>query len=346
MRGPGDAKASPPSPPAEAEPSRATVAAGGGPVPQPPATDAALHALLLALADDELIAGHRASEWTGVAPFLEEDVAFSSIAQDEVGHAALLYRLLADLGHGGGDPDALAFGRGPEAFRNAVLLEAPNGDWAAEIARHFLYSEYEAVIWPALANSPYAPLAAAAARIAREEAYHRAHFRQWVVALGRAGGEARDRLRRALARALPLAAGFFEPLEDEDRAAYWRGITLAELEARWRAEVHQVLKQAGLAEDGSDGSDRRRGPGTEPGDAGPGSAGGFAGPGAATSEGAPVQQATDGKVAGPPAGAAEGGGPGAGRPGFGGRRGQHSPALAQLLEEMTSVYRSEPGAAW
>lgn len=264
--------------------------------------------LLFALADDELIAGHRASEWTGVAPYLEEDVAFSSIAQDEVGHGALLYQLLADLGYAGGDPDALAFGRGPEAFRNAILLEQPNGDWAAEIARHFLYSEYEGVLWPAVARSPYEPLAAAAARIAREEAYHQAHFRQWVVELGCAGGEARDRLAAALARALPLAAGFFEPLEDEEQAARWRGTSLSELRRQWWAEVHQVLEEAGLAAV------------------------------------LPVDPAGGPATTGDAAGAD--GGPRVDSEGLGGRRGRHSPALAALLDEMTSVYRSDPGAEW
>ncbi|EKP95011.1 1,2-phenylacetyl-CoA epoxidase subunit PaaC [Thermaerobacter subterraneus] len=274
--------------------------------------DPGLVALLFALADDELIAGHRASEWTGVAPYQEEDVAFSSIAQDEVGHSALLYQLLADLGQGGGDPDALAFGRDPADFRNAILLEQPNGDWAAEIARHFLYSEYEAVLWPALARSPYEPLAAAAARVAREEAYHQAHFRQWVVELGRAGGEARERLAPALTRALALAAGFFEPVEGEEQAARWRGASLEELRRLWWAAVRQVLEEAGLAE-------------PVLGQPGPG-------------EPAGVEPADPGMGGGPAAAGIE--------RGLGGRRGHHSPALETLLAEMTLVYRSDPAAEW
>ncbi|ADU52215.1 phenylacetate-CoA oxygenase, PaaI subunit [Thermaerobacter marianensis DSM 12885] len=335
MTGPLHAATPAPAPPGATPPPPAGVPPKPGPAAAPgsarspaPAPDEALVALLFALADDELIAGHRASEWTGVAPFLEEDVAFSSIAQDEVGHGALLYQLLADLGHGGGDPDALAFGRGPDGFRNAILLEQPNGDWAAEIARHFLYNEYEGVLWPAVAGSPYEPLAAAAARIAREEAYHRAHFRQWVVELGRAGGEARDRLAAALARVLPLAAGLFEPLEHEDRAAHWRGITLAELQAAWRAEVGKVLEQAGLA------------------GAAAGRAGGVAGMQPTAPQMAALTQGGDRDAAVDQRGVDEPGWEEAGPEGLGGRQGRHSPALRELLDEMTSVYRSEPGAEW
>ena len=296
--------------------------AGGGAAP----AKAALIDLLFALADDELIAGHRASEWTGVAPYLEEDVAFSSIAQDEVGHGALLYQLLADLGCGGGDPDALAFGREAGAFRNAILLERPNGDWAAEIARHFLYSEYEAVLWAAVAGSPYEPLAAAAARIAREEAYHQAHFRHWVVELARAGGEARQRLEAALGEALPLAEGFFEPLEDEAGAARWRGAGTGELRERWLEAVRQVLAEAGLEPVLERLAAAPGAGGPVPAEAGPTPGG--PGTGGASS------------AAGPVAGGAGGGA------GLGGRRGRHSPALTALLEEMTSVYRSDPSAEW
>src|SRR5438093_471202 len=93
--------------------------------------------LLLALADDELIMGHRHSQWTGWAPHIEEDLAFSSIAQDEMAHARLLYGLAGPLT--GRDPDALALGRDPDAYVNAWLCELPNGDWGYTIARQYLY---------------------------------------------------------------------------------------------------------------------------------------------------------------------------------------------------------------
>jgi len=205
--------------------------------PASPQTDRGLVDLLYQLADDELVIGHRASEWTGVAPHIEEDVAFSSIAQDEVSHAALFYRLLADLGEGGGDPDRIAFGRPPEAFRNAILLEQLNGDWADEIARHFLYSEYEAVLLPRLERSPHRPLAEAARLIAREESYHRAHFRRWLERLAQAGGEARGRIQRSLRRAYWLAAGLFEPGPAEEETVRWRGCSIDDLRKEWDQAV-------------------------------------------------------------------------------------------------------------
>src|SRR6059058_5707353 len=89
--------------------------------------------LLFALADDELILGHRHSEWTGWAPHIEEDLAFSSIAQDEMAHARLLYGLAQDVT--GRDVDGLALGRRPEEYRNAVLCERPNHVGAVRLGR-------------------------------------------------------------------------------------------------------------------------------------------------------------------------------------------------------------------
>src|SRR6476659_8243821 len=97
----------------------------------------ALHELLLALADDEFVTGYANSEWTGIAPVLEEDIAFSSLAQDELGHARLFYQLLAELSRC--DLDALAYGRAPSGFRNAQLVERARGDWAYSVSRQFLY---------------------------------------------------------------------------------------------------------------------------------------------------------------------------------------------------------------
>jgi len=160
---------------------------------------------LLELADDELILGWRNSEWTGIAPFLEEDVAFSSIAQNEIGHARALYELAArELG---GDADALAFDREPGAYRCAALVElrlVP--DWAGTIARHFLYESADAVRIGALRAGPDPELAAIAAKIDREEVYHRIHAEMWIDRLGAEPG-----VRAALERLWPYALGVVEP---------------------------------------------------------------------------------------------------------------------------------------
>jgi ring-1,2-phenylacetyl-CoA epoxidase subunit PaaC len=133
---------------------------------------------LLALADDELVIGWRDSEWTGIAPLLEEDVAFSSIAQNEIGHARAVYELLSD------DPDALAFDRPLDAYRCAPLVELRLLDWAHAIARRWLYEQADEIRIAALMQDDDPRVAGLAAKINREEAYHRMHAEMWRERLG------------------------------------------------------------------------------------------------------------------------------------------------------------------
>ena len=132
-----------------------------------------MNELLLGLADDELIIGWRDSEWTGIAPMLEEDVAFSSIAQNEIGHARAVYELLSD------DADALAFDRKPEEYRCAPLVELHLLDWGRTIARRWLYEVADEIRITALKDDPDPAVAGLAAKIDREEAYHRMHAEMW-----------------------------------------------------------------------------------------------------------------------------------------------------------------------
>ncbi|MFN8513546.1 MAG: 1,2-phenylacetyl-CoA epoxidase subunit PaaC [Chloroflexia bacterium] len=138
----------------------------------------ALAELLLALADDEFVLGFWDSEWTGIAPVLEEDVAYSSIAQDEIGHARALYELLAPLA--GRSADVIAYDRDVAGFRQARLLDLDRGDWATSIARRYLYDTADAVRLAALSRSSYAPLAGLVGKLRREEAYHLQHFDSWL----------------------------------------------------------------------------------------------------------------------------------------------------------------------
>jgi ring-1,2-phenylacetyl-CoA epoxidase subunit PaaC len=141
---------------------------------------------LLELADDELILGWRDSEWTGVAPSLEEDVAFSSIAQNEIGHARALYELAArDLDT---TADELAFDRGPSEYVSAPLVELRRMDWAHTIARHWLYETADEIRLESLKASEDPEVAGLAAKMDREEAYHRMHAAMWV---GRLRGDER-----------------------------------------------------------------------------------------------------------------------------------------------------------
>ena len=154
---------------------------------------------LLELADDELILGWRDSEWTGIAPLLEEDVAFSSIAQNEIGHARALYELAAaELGT---TADELAFDRRPEEYRCAPLVELRlAGDWAGTIARHWLYETADELRLAELKTGDDAELAGLAAKIDREEAYHRMHAQMWAERLR---GE--QRFEEAVERLWPYA---------------------------------------------------------------------------------------------------------------------------------------------
>ena len=133
--------------------------------------------LLLAIADDELILGWRDSEWTGIAPLLEEDVAFSSIAQNEIGHARALYELVARERET--TADELAFDRAPDEYRCARIVELRLPDWEKTIARHYLYEEADAARLGQLKDSDDAEIAGLAAKIDREEAYHRMHAQMW-----------------------------------------------------------------------------------------------------------------------------------------------------------------------
>lgn len=244
---------------------------------------AVLKPLLFSLADDEVVIGHRNAEWTGHGPLLEADIAFSSMAQDELGHAQAYYALLHELGEP--EPDRLAFLRPASAFRCAQLVELPRGDWAFSLIRQCLYDAAEGERLAALARSRFTPLAQAARKFAGEEKYHWLHARTWVEQLGRAD-DGRRRLQQALDQAYPYALGLFEPAEAEaELAALGVKPAEAELEQAWRERLAPVLAAAGL---------------TLP----------------------------------------------AAAPIYGGRRGQHTPHLAALLDDMQLVFRGDPEAVW
>jgi len=207
---------------------------------------AAVIDLLYRLADDELIIGHRDSEWTGLAPILEADIAFSSMAQDEMGHALAYYQLLSELGEG--DPDTLAFGRSAERFRCASLVSLPKADWGFSVLRQFLYDTAECVRLGALVHSAYQPLAHLARKLQSEEKYHLMHGRMWVLRLGDATDESRRIMRDGLAAAYPHALGLFEPT-DADEPLAQAGICPRESDLRRQFEsaVTPVLREAGLS---------------------------------------------------------------------------------------------------
>jgi ring-1,2-phenylacetyl-CoA epoxidase subunit PaaC len=224
------------------------------------ATREALAELLLTLADDEFVIGYWDSEWTGIAPMLEEDVAMSSVSQDEIGHARAWYELLAGLTDD--DADRIAYGRAPDDYRHAALMNHARTDWAFTVARRFLYEHADAARLEALVRSSHAPLAELAAKMRREETYHLMHFDVWIRRLAEAGGDARERLAAALDRLWPDAATVFTPLAGEARLV-GAGILpepMDALRARWLERVRAALEPLGLpvADPSPDGDGRTR----------------------------------------------------------------------------------------
>lgn len=178
----------------------------------------AIAAKLLAMADDELMLGHRGSEWSGHGPILEEDIAFSNIALDEIGHATLWYRALAELT--GEDPethpDRLVFFRGAPEWRSLPLVELPKGDWAFTLTRQYLFDAFELARCEALAGSAFGPIAGAAAKIQKEETYDEHHTRAWTARLGLGTAESNRRMQAALTELWPYALQLFDPIEGEE----------------------------------------------------------------------------------------------------------------------------------
>lgn len=270
---------------------------------------AAVIDLLYRLADDNLILGHRNSEWTGLGPILEEDIAFSSMAQDQMGHAFVMYNMLHDLGEA--DADTLVYTREARQFRCCALVSldvfddravqpgeplcnnptrdrlVSTGDWGLSFVRQFFFAEASALRMHALEESAFEPLAHFARKVRGELKYHTLHGRTLIARFGSAGDDCRDRVQRAITRLYPYALGIFEPTPASALLAE-QGICPAEetLGGQWRAEVLPVVSAAGF---------------TLPRD---------------------------------------------GKPVYGGRSGMHPDDLTAALDDLQKVARLSPGAKW
>ncbi len=246
----------------------------------------AIQELITKMADDELVIGHRNSEWTGLGPVMEEDIAFSSMAQDKIGHAWALYRILHES-FGGSDPDQFAFLRNAQDFRCCHFVEMPIGSYEFSLMRHFLFDHAETVRYQSLSGSSFTALQHLAGKVKGELKYHTLHADAWVIQLCTAGADSRQRMQSALDNCFQLAGGIFEPGEGED-------LLIAEhiypgeaaLYQQWLNNISPVIEKAGLI--------------------------------------LPALTA----------------------PVYGGRKGQHTQYLQQLLEEMGEVFRLDPEATW
>ncbi|MGH2734579.1 MAG: 1,2-phenylacetyl-CoA epoxidase subunit PaaC [Actinomycetota bacterium] len=274
-----------------------------------------LKALLLAYADDELILGHRHSEWTGFAPHLEEDVAFSSIAQDEIGHAASYFRLLAEVDED--DPDHIALGRSKDEYRNAILCERSNREWAYTLARHWLYDTADDIRLEALEASAHAGLAQLAVKMRREERYHLIHADTWMKRVTHGPVEGRSRLEQGLSDAFGEVMGLFETLELEEEAVVegWLPTPSTELRSRFLDRAGNFLDELGLPTEVRAGVDQS----------------------------AEFVASSSGDLI---ASSEESSEPAAQPSGLGGRRGDHTKDFEELWDVMTMTYRENPGASW
>ncbi len=197
---------------------------------------------LLRRADDALILGHRLSEWTGHAPLLEEELALANIALDLLGQASALYTYAGELtGH---SEDQLAYLRDAPSWRNVLLVELPNGDFAMTIARLLLFSAFADAFWPAATASTDATIAAIAAKAEKEAAYHVRHAAEWLIRLGDGTEESHRRAQAALETLWPYTGELFET----DTALIDTGTIPdpATLRRTWNTTIDATLARATL----------------------------------------------------------------------------------------------------
>lgn len=209
-------------------------------------TQTALKNLLFCMADDCLIIGHRNSEWVGLGPVLEEDIAFASIAQDQLGHALGLYTILHEhLGEQ--DPDTLAFMRSEKQFVCCKFVEMPIGEYDFSVMRHFLFDTAQKIRFEMLTSSAFIPLQQFAKKVRGEIMYHTMHANAWVKQLSKGSDEAHHRLQAALNEAFSLALGMFEPSKNETillQENFFGGEET--LKSRWLEAIFSVLSEANL----------------------------------------------------------------------------------------------------
>ena len=221
---------------------------------------------VLRLADDALVLGHRLSEWSGRAPTLEEDIALSNIGLDLVGQARSLYAHAGRLENKGRDEDALAYGRDAHQYLNVQLVERPNGDFAASMARQLFYSTFAEAFWAALKQSKDAELSGIATKAEKECAYHVRHSAEWVIRLGDGTQESHARMQREIDEAWMFTGELFAmDVVDRDMGEAGIGADRGALKPGWDKAIGAVLDEATLVRprDGWMISGGRRGVHTE-----------------------------------------------------------------------------------
>ena len=234
--------------------------------PRSVAVENPLAEFLIRLGDDRLVLGHRLSEWCGHGPILEEDIAMANIALDLIGHASSLLKLAGEVEGQGRTEDTLAYWRDGTAYRNALLVEQPNGDFAVTMVRQFLFDAYSVLLWDQLAKCGDERLAGIAAKSLKEDKYHLRHSSEWVVRLGDGTEESHARAQAALDALWRFTAELFEH-DAVDAAVAAHGIVVdhAAIRALWDTMVNDVLQRATLVRPADSGmrTGGRRGRHTE-----------------------------------------------------------------------------------
>jgi len=202
---------------------------------------------LLRLGDTALVLGHRLSEWCAKAPFLEEELALANMALDLIGQARALLKHAAGIEGRGRSEDELAYLRDAHEFRNVLLAEQPNGDFAQTMARHLFYAAFAEPHWALLKSSRDAELAGIAAKAEKETAYHLRHASEWVIRLGDGTAESKRRMELAIADLWPFTGELFET-DAVDAAMLDAGIAadVSQTREAWNATVGTVLAEATL----------------------------------------------------------------------------------------------------
>lgn len=202
---------------------------------------------LFRLGDSSLIIGHRLSEWCGHGPILEEDIALTNISLDFVGNATAILEYAAQLEGKGRTADDLAFMRNERDFRNLLLTEQPNGDFAKTIARQFLFDCYMYFLYDALKTSKDETLSALAIKAHKEITYHLRHTKEWMLRLGDGTSESHDRLQNGL-NALWMYTNDLFDMDEVDAILIKAGVVpdLTKIQTKWMEHVQEVLTEATL----------------------------------------------------------------------------------------------------
>ena len=201
----------------------------------------------LHLADNSLILGQRNSEWCGHGPVLEQDIAITNISLDLIGQARNFYQYAARLISGGATEDSLAYLRKEREFKNCLLVEQPNGDWAQTILRQFFFSQYQYLLFEQLQHSKDEQLAAIAEKSLKEITYHLRWSSEWVIRLGDGTDESHKRMLKAIDELWRYTGELLEVVEYEIQATNdGTGVDVSKLRDSWVSNVEEIFSEATL----------------------------------------------------------------------------------------------------